>query len=144
MPKFTIRKVDGVKYAKKIIALQKATLSEDAPLSPKSGVWWLAFDEAGKAVGFASVRHSYKWPENCAYFQRCGVLPCARGHGLQKRFIKVRLAWCKRNSKNWSFTDTVLWNTHSSNNLSAAGFTLFTPEKPWAYRDSLYWRIKIE
>ena len=98
--------------------------------------WWLAY--LGKEpVGFAGMVPSQQW-QNVGYLKRAGVSPAHRGHGLQRRFLKVRE--CRARRVGWSHlisetTDTV----YSANNFIRAGYRLYEPKKPWAFKNSLYW-----
>ena len=55
--------------------------------------WWVAYSD-GKPIGYAGLYIQTKGLE--AHFERCGVLPMARGNGVQRRLIKARLSWCRR------------------------------------------------
>ena len=124
-----------------IVLLQKICLPHDTPLDPdEKSYWWLA-EDAGDPVGFASLSWSRRWSDT-GYLSRAGVVPKARGYGLQKRLIRVRVQKAKRMGMNWLITDTTA-NPASSNSLIACGFKLFEPTVPWAYKHSLYWRLKI-
>lgn len=57
-----------------------------------------------------------------AHFTRAGVMPDARGQGLQKLLIKARLAWCKRRGIKTVKTYTSFDNTASIASLKACGF----------------------
>ena len=91
---------------------------------------WLAI-HAGLPVGFASALW---WPpDRCVYLSRVGAIPEARGHGLQRRFIRARLRWAREQGAKGAYTYTVPFNVMSSNNLIREGFTLWRPSK--AVRD---------
>ena len=53
------------------------------------------------------------------------------------------MAKAKRLGMNWLITDTTD-NPPSANSLIACGFKLFEPSKPWANKQSLYWRKRID
>lgn len=55
--------------------------------------WWVAYD-GDRPVAYAGLYVQTKGLE--AHFERCGVLPSARGQGLQRALIKARLVWCRR------------------------------------------------
>ena len=119
--------------------LDRICLPADRPFFPQKGTWWLA-EVDGQVAGFGGVSPSSRW-KDCGYLERSGVLPEFRGHGLQKRLIRVRIAHAKRTGLNWLVTDT-RDNPASSNSLIACGFRLYRPSVPWALKDSLYWRLK--
>ena len=104
------------------------------------GFWWVAYlDDV--AVAFAGLHASVQW-ERTGYLARAGVHPAARGHGLQRRLIRVRIAKARRLGWQWLVTDTVE-NPTSSNNLIECGFRAFEPAKPWATKAAAYWRLKL-
>jgi GNAT superfamily N-acetyltransferase len=109
----------------------------DNELEGEHCYWWLAYLDKDP-VAFAGVVPSYRY-ENAGYLKRSGVLPDHRGHGLQKRFFKVReqkarkIGWTMLVSET---TDTI-W---SGNNFIRAGYMMFEPSERWAFKNSLYWK----
>lgn len=87
--------------------------------------WWVAY-EGGKPVAYAGLYVQTKGLE--AHFERCGVIPSARGKGLQRALIKARLAWCRRRGLLVAKTYTTGpshadgANSFSIGNLRACGF----------------------
>ena len=121
----------------KLLALQKICLPYDQPTDTNFGSWWIAA-ENGVDIGFAGLVRSVSWTD-CGYLCRAGVVPSARGQGLQKQFIRVRLRQAKALGWRWVVTDTRL-NPASANSLISCGFKMFEPSKPWGCKDTLYWR----
>jgi GNAT superfamily N-acetyltransferase len=104
------------------------------------GYWWLAYLDK-EPVAFAGMVPSSKW-HNVGYFKRAGVDPKHRGHGLQIRLMRVRLAKARK----IGYTHLVSECTHtiySANNFIRAGFELYEPRNPWAFKNSLYWIKKL-
>lgn len=101
----------------------------------EEGTWWLAYEvdtiHSHIPVAFAGVTSK-------GYLSRSGVLPKARGNGLQLRLIRARANWARSIGLERVYSDTTD-NPHSAANLAKAGFTQFKPEKPWAFKHSLYW-----
>jgi L-amino acid N-acyltransferase YncA len=64
----------------------------------------------------------------------------ARGHGLQRRLIKVREQQAKRNGWRACITYTAPDNFASANSLIKAGYRLYGPSEVWAMPGALYWR----
>jgi GNAT superfamily N-acetyltransferase len=120
--------------------MQEIILPEDEPLDARTGLWWLAVDR-GEPVGFAGMRGSLRWSD-CMYLCRSGVMPEARGRGLQKRLIRVREARARTLNMNWLITDTTQ-NPASANSLIACGFRMYEPQAPWGGRYTVYWRKRI-
>ena len=121
----------------KLSALQKICLPYDRPYDTNYGCWWVA-TENGMDIGFAGLVRSVSWTD-CGYLCRAGVVPSARGQGLQKKLINVRVRQAKALGWNWVVTDTRL-NPASANSLISCGFKMFEPSKPWGCKDTLYWR----
>lgn len=99
--------------------------------------WWIVWDGNLKSIGFAGLRLSPL--EGIGYLCRAGVLPCARGHGLQKRLIRVRERYAREHDLSALVTDTI-FNPVSSNHLIDCGYRLFSPACPWGNDGSLYFR----
>lgn len=78
--------------------------------------WWRIGD-----VAYAGLRVDKK--TNTAHFTRAGVMPEARGQGLQKVLIKARLTWCKRAGVRTVKTYTSIDNHASIASLKACGFS---------------------
>lgn len=135
-------KVDPLRPKTKelLTALQKDCLPGDRLYFPDDGVWWIAYHQRA-AVAFACVAPS-RHTAQAVYLGRCGVVKAARGQGIQRRLIRIRLAWAKRKGYKWAVSDTTD-NVPSSNNLIACGFRLYTPEYKHAYVRSLYWKRAI-
>ncbi len=92
------------------------------------GAWWIA--RAGREVAaYAAVYAAGKTP-NAGYLARCGVLPRFRGHGLQKRLIRLRIRHARAQGWDALVTDTFNDNYASANSLIACGFRLYKPEFP--------------
>jgi GNAT superfamily N-acetyltransferase len=123
----------------KLSRLQKVCLPYDQPIDTNFGSWWIA-TENGVDIGFAGLVRTVSWTD-CGYLCRAGVIPDARGQGLQKKLINVRVRQAKALGWNWVVTDTRL-NPASANSLISCGFKMFEPSKPWGCKDTLYWRKK--
>ena len=125
----------------KLSVLQKKCLPYDKPYDTNHGYWWIATQD-GVDCAFAGLVCSPWWTD-CGYLIRCGVVPDMRGQGLQKKFIRVRIRQAKTHKMNWVITST-FDNPASANSLSACGFKMFNPTKPWMAKHTSYWRLKLE
>jgi GNAT superfamily N-acetyltransferase len=124
----------------KLTALQTICLPYDEPVDTNFGCWWIA-SKAGRDIGFAGLTRTVSWTD-CGYLCRAGVVPDARGQGLQKELIRVRIRQAKTFGWKWLVTDTTD-NPASANSLIACGFKIFEPTKPWGFKHTLYWRRKL-
>jgi GNAT superfamily N-acetyltransferase len=134
-----LKRVDGSseRYASLLKWLQLETLPADEPMSTHEGHWWIAFD-GDQPVAFAGLTQSKRDPEG-GYLCRAGVLPSARGKGLQRRLTKAREAHARKQGWRWLYSDT-FDNPHSTNNLIAAGFRAFEPAVKYGLCGTNYWR----
>lgn len=97
---------------------------------------WIVWDETDTPVGFCSARLLSTEPG--VFLSRSGLLPCARGAGLQRRMITTRLRWAKTQGVEFALTYTVYDNHASAANLLRQGFRFHDPEYAWAGRDVFY------
>lgn len=109
------------------------------------GTWWVV--TVGKdVVGFAGLYRS-SIRRGTAYLCRCGVLTAHQGHGLQKRLIRVRLQWLRRNKFRSVVTDTAGDNPASANSLLACGFRMYVPAGRWESYPikpgSVFWQRRV-
>lgn len=137
-----LKRIDTRKQSSqdKLSALQKICLPFDQPYDTNFGSWWIATAN-GVDIGFAGLVRTVSWTD-CGYLCRAGVVPTARGQGLQKKLIRVRIRQAKALGWKWVITDTTD-NPASANSLIATGFKLFQPTKPWGFKNTLYWRRKL-
>lgn len=111
--------------------------------------WWIARDEDGKPVAYAGARIFIDRDDTIENedgkkmlnLVRAGVLPCARGKGLQRKLIQVRTRWGQRHNALAAVTYTLPTNYRSSNNLLKCGFIMYSPEEGWVgdLGEVLYW-----
>lgn len=103
-----------------------------------ASVWWLARDDDGDPVGYCGACIEPESPRVC-YLIRAGVLPDARGQGLQRRMIAARLAWARGQGLTTAITYTTATNVRSMRSLARARFLPYAPADPWAGAGSVYW-----
>ncbi len=139
----SIREVRFEDEAPVIISMDAALFDAvDAPFPGGAGFWWLVYDEYySLPIGYANLRRSHKWAD-CGFLARAGLLPEARGHGVQKRLIRARIAKARRIGWSYLITNTYR-NPASVNSLIACGFKAYIPTYKWAGADAQYWRRKI-
>lgn len=100
---------------------------------------WEVFDDKGSVAGFCSAQIMEDKEGPLVFLSRAGVLPHARGNGLQRRMIKVRCKYASSQGCEVAVTYTTPSNVTSANNLIKEGFVLYTPQYKWAGKDQLYW-----
>ncbi len=118
-----------------ILAIDSAIFKVSGPPSSaelKGSVWWVAADRDG-VVGYAGVW--VKPAKKAAYLTRAGVLPCARGLGLQRRLITVRERYARTQGCVRAYTYTHLENFPSMANLIKCSYFPY-----WADEDYLWFQ----
>jgi GNAT superfamily N-acetyltransferase len=123
-----------------LVELQRACLPHDTLYFPDQGVWWLAYHRH-TPIAFACLCPSQQIPLGI-YLGRCGVTPAARGKGVQRKLIRVRLAWAKRHGYKWAVSDTTD-NVPSANNLIACGFKTYEPTVRYSFARAVYWKKRL-
>ena len=137
---YRIRIVDGTddEIADTLAGLHRQTFFDAAAMPQFDvGAWWLTYC-GHDAVAFAGVLPSTH-VRNGGYFSRVGVLQRHRGRGLQLRLMRVIAARGRRAGWGSIVSDTTD-SPVSANNFIKAGYRLFEPEAPWAWKHTLYWR----
>lgn len=105
------------------------------------GQWWLVWDGPTPVAFAGAYIHA---PDKYCYLYRVGVLSTHRGHGLQRRLIRVREQWGREQGDIKGFyTYTTSDNLASANNLIRSGYRLFIPSRRWGGKRALYWAKKL-
>lgn len=135
-----IRRAQLPRDASVLTGLQYLCLPYDEPMTYReSDAWWIAYED-GAPVAFAGIRRT-RAQESVWYLCRAGVLPSARGQGLQRRLIAKRVAWARAQGAAAVVTDCTPTNYASANSLIRAGFKLYRPGYAWAMPHSMYWKL---
>jgi GNAT superfamily N-acetyltransferase len=101
-------------------------------------LWWIVYD-AGHPVAFCCTRPTTADPA-WWYLARAGVLPAARGKGIQKRMLRTREHAARKAGALVMVTDCTNDNYASANSLMGCGYRLYNPAYRWGLPNSLYWR----
>jgi len=135
-----VKRVDASKESIEhcLLWMQTTVLPYDEPRAVTGDVWWIAYQD-GNPVAFAALRVLPPGDDTSpCYLSRAGVLPNARGQGLQKKLIRARVQYAKKRGAPIVITDTAD-NPHSANSLIAEGFRMYNPSQRWALPNSNYW-----
>lgn len=62
---------------------------------------------------------------------------------MQKRLISIRLKLARKLGMREIVTYTNPFNAASINSLIHCGLRCYVPEKKWAGKDYLYWKVKL-
>ena len=127
-------------YVDKIRWMDRVCFPIGPSITFDGAFWFLAYDEDNVPVGYSSV--SYFNTGN-AFLSRVGVLPGARGNGLQRRFVRARERHARVQGYKRMVTYTSAYNVRSSNNLIRCGYSLYTPPHEWGLRGANYWERKL-
>jgi GNAT superfamily N-acetyltransferase len=135
-----------MKIVKKAISRCKRVLTaihtltfpaDDVPRWKAEGVAWVAYDgDEDDAVAFLYAEPTL---DGSWYFSRVGVLPAARGKGLQREFMRRLEGWAKREGITTLVSTTYL-NPASANNFVREQWMTYLPAFPWGAADTIYWR----
>lgn len=117
---FTLRRTEDIDEVRELHAL---AFPEDAWVGDDH-TFWIARDREGRAVGFCSA--IYNVDKRSVFLSRAAVMGCAKGTGLQRRMIRVRLRWARANGAPAAHTYTTLKNYASMLNLLKCGFRFDT------------------
>lgn len=104
--------------------LDRKIFEGDTPVHMPGSFWWILYAN-DEPVGFAGVR-IIEGGES-GYLYRAGILPQYRGKGLQKRLIRVREKWCRKQNLKSCVTYVLPNNTASLNNLLRVGYVSYKP-----------------
>lgn len=122
----TIRRSDDLELVQE---LDREIFPKSPRLSQKEledSTWWVAY-VGGAAVGFAGIK---LLPAKAkAYLTRAGVVKLARGSGLQKRFIRLRVSHAKRQGIPRVYTYVWAGNFASQRSLISCGFRPYYLER---------------
>lgn len=124
-----------------LMRMQKACLPEDDPMSLDEGWWWIGYD-GDWPIAFCSMKPSQRY-KNAVYMSRSGVSYYHRGFGLQKKMLRIRERFAKKQGFEWAFSDTTD-NPASANSLISCGYKLYEPKIHYGYDTTLYWRKRLE
>ncbi|RLI46826.1 hypothetical protein DRO61_08760 [Candidatus Bathyarchaeota archaeon] len=102
--------------------------------------WWIVWDENHNPVGYCGV----VLYGDFAVHKRCGVLPTARGQGLQKKMLRLRENFAKKKGAESIYTYVSVQNVISANNLIKVGYRVYNPEWRWGGDDFLYVEKKLK
>lgn len=116
-----------------ITRLDRELLPGDLPMAESTlddSLWWVATAPDGSAVGYCGL---YVGLTDAAWLVRAGVLPVARGKGLQRRMIAVRLRAARRLGYRRVCTYTHYQNLRSLRSLVRCGFVPYRAEDEVVY-----------
>lgn len=119
--------------------LDQEIFPEDSVYNKRTpGTKWWTICKGNYAVGFCGVR--LMTSDGYAILTRAGLKDSARGKGLQCRMIRVREAYARKAGMKLMITYVHPENLASANNLIRCGYTLYTPQYYWGFKDALYFR----
>ena len=98
--------------------------------------FWIAYAPSGEVCGFCSAVQVDA--EHSVFLSSAVVFPAHRGKGLQRRMIRHRIAWAKRNGATTVVTYTVPHNWRSINSILRLSFQYYEPAWAWAGRGAWY------
>lgn len=139
MRQYRIRRTDDEPKIEEIT--WKIFKSDEEVESEPDDVSWLVWDDRNKVVGFCSIR-PLKTERGYAYLSKSALLYEARGKGLHKRMIRVRVMWARKNGYKAIITYVERFNIASFKNLLKLGFEPYKPIDDWAGEARFTYLIK--
>jgi GNAT superfamily N-acetyltransferase len=119
--------------------MEKATFPLDVPCEKEEIYWWFAYYK-DEPIAFTGLMYYPYLKEPAAFLYRTGVLKDYRGHGLQKRFIRVRETQAKKDGYKRIITYTSYDNYASANSLIACNYKLYRPPVDWGVKNAYYFQ----
>lgn len=132
-------KIRQTNNIKEIVEIMERCVPGDL-LELNENIFWIVKD-GGESIGFASLKPLPE--ENSIFLSLVGILPNARGAGIQRKLIKTRLNWAKRNGYKCAVTYTLMDNYPSISNLIKCGFKFYTPYYEWVGSKVFYFKKDI-
>lgn len=127
------RRVDIARHKATLVALHTLTFpGDEQPTWKPDGLAWLTYDgEDPVAFLYAEPMADHSW-----YFSRVGVMPAARGKGLQRKLMRLMQSALKHQV----LVSTTYRNPASANNFVREQWMTYLPATPWGSPDTIYWR----
>ena len=119
--------------------LQLKYLPGDALYENPLAVYWVIWDSK-VPIGFC-ILSTY---EDHGFLARAGISYKYYGKGLQKRLIRIRDLYAKKQGLVGCLTYTHRDNIASSRNLQSCGYKLYKPFHDYAGIEFLYWIKKFK
>lgn len=126
-----------VKEAEEVLhAMHTLTFPEDSqPEWQGTGMCWITYD-GSDPVAFI---YAEPMPDGSLYFSRVGVMPAARGKGLQRKLMRLMVK-AARAGGHPVIVSTTYQNPPSANNFVREQWLTYLPVTPWGSPDTIYWR----
>jgi len=138
MDKISIRKTDNEDL---IYRLHTRIFPDDDFYYHNNNYYWLV-NKGDKVVGFCIATI---WTANRYIFlSRAGVIVSERGRNLQRRMIRVREQFARRNNINLLLTYVKKDNIPSFVNLIKTGYIVYNPQYPYAESDCFYLKKRLD
>lgn len=116
-----------------LTALHTLTFPSDPiPEWRPDGLAWIVRD-AGEPVAFL---YCEPMADGAWYFSRVGVMPAARGRGLQRSLMRLM----QRALRDKVLVSTTYENPASANNFVRERWLTYLPASPWGAAGTIYWR----
>lgn len=124
-------------------ALDAQIFTDCSPYPKDDCYWWIVSNGKQDPVAFAGLKPLNGLNKGMGFLCRAGVLPTARGNGLQRRLIKVRVSMARRIALKEVITYTSRENYRSAANLLRSGFRFYRPSQEWGVPHALYFHREL-
>lgn len=127
-------RADLVRHGETLRALHTLTFpSDEQPTWKHSALAWITWD-GPEPVAFI---YAEPMPDGSWYFSRVGVMPAARGKGLQRKLMRLM----QKALSDKVLVSTTYRNPASANNFVREQWMTYLPATPWGSPDTIYWRL---
>lgn len=133
----SIRKTTDKKL---IYNLQTKLFPDDDFYEHKNNNYWIAWKDE-KPIGFCIAAI---WKYKVLFLARSGVISSQRGNNLQKRLVRVRESFAKKNGIKTIITYTLRDNIPSFVNLIKMNYLIYEPEYPYSEYEAFYFIKKMK
>lgn len=128
-----IHHVDGMLHQADLYDMQAVCFPNDKPHYVGEGDWFMAIEDYDFPVGFSCLTAGSIDKKFAGYLALGGVLPEARGLGLQRRMIKAREKLAIEQGRNRLYSYTYS-NPASTMNLIRSGFHIYRSPSDWGHQ----------
>lgn len=125
------KRVDIAASKAVLTALHTLTFpSDEVPEWKDSGVAWIVYDNSDPVAFLYAEELPDSW-----YFSRVGVMPAARGKGLQRKLMRLMT----KTLAGKLLISTTYNNPASANNFVKEQWMTYLPAHPWGAPETIYW-----
>lgn len=121
-----------------VLQMDEVCFPADYRVKLQDSLWWTVWANK-EPVAYAGLRVCIaKYNVGAGFLCRVGVMPDHRGHGLQKRLLRVREKAARKLGLRKLVTYCVPWNYASINSLIGCGYRVYEPGSKYGGTGAIY------